>query len=374
MPTSAGLRRRVYFWSTVLGACVLVITWAMQIGRPDPDLFVLYGNPVLLLQCAWLFWWLLSGRPLRPAEQVVLVVNTVGILVQLLLALVGGQPHLIDLTGSAYWTLVALSILSFLVFTNRQALTFTLGFYLLSVALPWAVLLARQGSLSGYGELVRVQLVCGTVLVLLSVLAWYRESFVAERGQRLSLEHLANTDPLTQIPNRRALYPEIERLLAETRTRPGGCLILLDIDHFKRVNDTFGHNVGDEVLIRMATLLRADLRDGDTVGRWGGEEFLLTLPGLPLSLAEKVAERLRSRVEEQLGVGSHPITASFGVTLCAQDDDLQSCTARADRALYTAKAAGRNRVVCVASAAGERSAPGLAETTPLTLSASTEPS
>jgi len=369
MPTSAGLRRRVYFWATVLGVCVLVITWATQIGRPNPDLFVLYGNPVLLLQCAWLVWWLLSGRPLRPAEQVVLVVNTLGILVQLLLALVGGKPHLIDLTGSAYWTLVALSILSFLIFTNRQALTFTAGFYLLSVALPWSVLLARGGGLSGYGELLRVQLVCGTVLVLLSVLAWYRESFVAERGQRLSLEHLANTDPLTQIPNRRALYPEIERLLAETHTRPGGCLILLDIDHFKRVNDTFGHNVGDEVLIRMATLLRAELRDGDTVGRWGGEEFLLTLPGLSLDLGEKVAGRLRRRIEEQLGVGGHPITASFGVTLCAQSDDLQSCTGRADRALYAAKASGRNRVVCAPGANAlsvDRPAPGLEETAPLT--------
>ncbi|WP_456831189.1 GGDEF domain-containing protein [Deinococcus sp. UYEF24] len=342
---SVELRRRVYLWVTLLGSAVLIATWLMQVRRPDPDPYVLFANPVLLLQCCWLVWWLLTGRPLLLAERVVLLLNTVGIMVQLLLAMIAGRPHLIDLTGSAYWTLVALSILSFLIFNNRQALLFTATFFTLSVILPWAALLTRGEAFSAYGELVRVQLVCGVVLTLLTILAWYRQQFTVERGERLSLEYLANTDPLTQLPNRRALYPKIERLLSEAATGTGGCLILLDVDHFKRINDTFGHNVGDDVLTRMAALIRADLRDGDTVGRWGGEEFLITLPGLSLTLGEQVAERVRGHLERQMLGHGQGVTASFGVTSCRASDDLQSCTARADRALYAAKAAGRNRVV-----------------------------
>ena len=281
------------------------------------------------------------------AERVVFVVQALAVVSQTLLAMVQGQGQLVGLTSSAYWTLVALSILSFLIFSNRQALLFLAAMFALSVALPWGVLIARGDSLSGYAELARVQLTCGTILALLSGLAWYRESFTVERGQRLSLEHLAHTDPLTGLPNRRALYREIEGLLEETRLGAGGCLILLDIDHFKRVNDTFGHNVGDEVLIRLAALIRADLRDGDTVGRWGGEEFLITLPGLPAALGGQVAERLRRRLEQQVFGHGQGVTASFGVTCCTVSDDLQGCIACADRALYAAKTAGRNRVVSV---------------------------
>ena len=345
--TSGALRRRVYLWAIVFGSCILIATWLTQIRRPAPDLYVLYGHPVVLLQCVWAAWWLLRGKPLIVAERAVLVVQALAVLSQTLLAMVQGQGQLVGLTSSAYWTLVALSILSFLIFSNRQALLFLAVLFALSVALPWGVLIARGDSLSGYPELARVQLTCGVILALLSGLAWYRESFTVERGQRLSLEHLAHTDPLTGLPNRRALYREIEELLTQTRQGVGGCLILLDVDHFKRVNDTFGHNVGDEVLIRLAALIRAELRGGDTVGRWGGEEFLITLPGLPAALGGQVAERLRGHLEQQVFGHGQGVTASFGVTCCTVSDDLQGCIARADRALYAAKTAGRNRVVSV---------------------------
>jgi diguanylate cyclase (GGDEF)-like protein len=350
MVTSEALRRRVYLWATLMGSVVLTVTWFIQGDRPHPDPYVLFANPVLLLQCVWIAWWLLRGKALIVAERVVFMVNVFAILAQVFLATVTGGHELLGVASSAYWTLVAISILSFLILSNRQALLFTATFFALGVILPWSALFFRGDALTDYSELGRVQLVCGVVLVLLSVLAWYREGFTEERGQRLSLEHLAHTDPLTGVPNRRALYREIEGLLEGTRRGAeglgmGGCLILLDVDHFKRVNDTFGHNVGDEVLVRLAALIRTDLRDGDTVGRWGGEEFLITLPGLPLELGEQVAERLRGHLERQMPSHGPGVTASFGVTSCTPADDLQSCTARADRALYVAKTEGRNRVV-----------------------------
>ncbi|WP_425145769.1 GGDEF domain-containing protein [Deinococcus sp.] len=349
--TSDALRRRVYLWAIVLGSGVLIVVWTMQLRRPAPDYYVLVGHPLLLLQCIWAAAWLLRGRALIVAERVVFVVNALAILVQMLMALIADQRQLLSLTSAAYWMLVALSILSFLIFSNKQALLFSAGFYGVSVALPWSALLARGSSLSTFSELARVQLTSGVVLVLLSILAWYRESFTVERGQRLSLEHLANTDPMTQVPNRRALYREIEHLLEGARTGGDGCLILLDIDHFKRINDTFGHNVGDEVLIWLASMIQDDLRETDAIGRWGGEEFLMTLPGLSAELGGQVAERLRLRLEQQAFGYGQQVTASFGVTCCTADDDLQSCTARADRALYAAKTAGRNRVAILPAAA-----------------------
>ena len=313
MVTSEALRRRVYLWATLMGSLVLIVTWFVQGVRPHPDPYVLFANSVLLLQCVWIAWWLLRGNVLIVAEQVVFTVNAFAILAQISLATVTGRYELVSVVSAAYWTLVAVSILSFLILTNRQALMFTATFFSLGVVLPWSALLVRGDSLAGYSELGRVQLVCGVVLVLLSVLAWYREGFTAERGKRLSLERLAHTDPLTGVPNRRALYREIEGFLEGTRLAMEGCLILLNVDHFKRINDTSGHNVGDE-------------------------EFVITLPGLPLSLGEQVAERLRGHLERQM------LSSGHGVTCCRPGDDLQSCIARADRALYAAKAAGRNRV------------------------------
>ncbi len=136
------------------------------------------------------------------------------------------------------------------------------------VALPWASLLSHGARLDTYrlgicGEPIRVQLTCGVVPGLLSALAWCRERFTAERGERLSLEGMAYTDPTTGLPNRRALYPRTEDLLAAARAGETGSLILYDIGHFKRVNDTCGHSVGDEVLITLPGQSAEQARQGD---------------------------------------------------------------------------------------------------------------
>ncbi|GMA17155.1 GGDEF domain-containing protein (plasmid) [Deinococcus metallilatus] len=340
-----GLRRQVYFWALGLGSVILVATWVLQTRRPTPDPYVLYGHPVLLLQCLWAVVWLLQRRSLLVAERVVFIVNSVAVLAQLFLSLLTRDNQVLGLASGAYWMLVAVSILSYLMFSTRQALWLSAAFYGLGVVLPWAALVSRGEGLGAQPELARVQLTCGAILVLLYSLAWYRERFLVERGQRLTLEQLANTDPLTQLPNRRALYPVIERLLEEGGRGTVGCLILFDLDHFKRINDTHGHNAGDEVLIRGGGLIRAALRDTDHLGRWGGEEFLITLPGVSASQGQDIAERLRTRLAAHTFPGVGQVTASFGVAPCLPGDDLPRWTARADAALYRAKDEGRNRVV-----------------------------
>ncbi|EYB69209.1 hypothetical protein DEIPH_ctg011orf0202 [Deinococcus phoenicis] len=328
-----------------MGSSILIAVWILQWGRPVPDPFVLYGHPVLLLQCLWATIWLLQGRPLIVAERVVFLMNSLAVLVQLFLSLLAQEDRVLDLSSGAYWMLVAVSILSFLMFSTRHALWLSAGFYTLGVVLPWAALLARGTALATQPELLRVQLTCGAILVLLYSLAWYRERFLVERGQRLTLEQLANTDPLTHLPNRRALYPAVEALLAEVRLGTPGCLVLFDLDHFKRINDTHGHNVGDEILIGSARLVRTALRDTDHLGRWGGEEFLIVLPGVGVVQGQSIAERLRDGLAAHTFAGVGRVTASFGVAALTPHDDLSSSIARADAALYAAKAAGRNCVI-----------------------------
>lgn len=344
LPGAEALRRRLYLAATALGSAVLVSVWVLQLRQGTAEPFVRFGYPAMLVMCGWAAVWLLQGRSLLLAERVVFLVNAVAILAQLGLGLVTPQTPGVDLTSPAYWMLVAVSILSYLIYSTRGGLWFSAGFYLVGVALPWAALALRGEGPGDQPALARVQLTCGAVLLLVYSLAWYRERFMFEHGQRLILEKLANTDPLTGLLNRRALYAAVGKLLEDVRQGESGALILFDLDHFKRVNDAFGHNAGDQVLIGTAELCRGTLRGSDSLGRWGGEEFLIVLPGVTASQAECVAERLRRLVEACTFAEVGRVTASFGVTTCLPGDDLRRCLARADAALYRAKAAGRNRV------------------------------
>lgn len=345
-PASEELRRRLYLAALGVGAAVLALVWLLTWRRGPYDPYVLYVHPLLLLMCLWTAAWLLGGRPLVVAERVVFVANMLAIAVQMALALIAPEDAALGLASAAYWMLVALSILSYLLLSARGALLVSAGMYGLSVTLPWTGLALRGRGPGDLPELVRVQLTCGAILVLLYGLAWYREHFLLERGERLTLEALANTDALTGLPNRRALYGAVERLLGTTDQGKPACLILLDLDHFKGINDRYGHNTGDAVLTQAATRLRGELRGGDAVGRWGGEEFLIVLPGADAAGGVQVAERLR----RELGTLPFPevgtVTASLGVAQAEPGDDLDRWVARADAALYRAKAAGRNRV-CV---------------------------
>ncbi|MBA4111430.1 MAG: GGDEF domain-containing protein [Leptothrix sp. (in: Bacteria)] len=182
-----------------------------------------------------------------------------------------------------------------------------------------------------------------TILVLLSGM-YYR--FVLQSEQQL--REMATTDPLTRLRNRRSVLDTSEAEAAKQR-RVGRPLsfILCDVDHFKTVNDTHGHEAGDNVLKAVATILRSGVREVDHAARWGGEEFLLLLPETASPGAELVANRLREAIA-QLQVpgkdGPLNVTMTFGISNLHLNEPIDQAIARADKALYQGKHRGRNRV------------------------------
>lgn len=168
--------------------------------------------------------------------------------------------------------------------------------------------------------------------------------------QNVELQRLANVDPMTGARNRRSFFPEFERMFLEARQR-GLALsfIMSDIDKFKSVNDVYGHQIGDKVIQKFASILLRSARESDVVCRYGGEEFCIALPGTDAQQAHAVAERIREQVEAEVGpslpLDTKPvITASFGVaSVSGGAPSAEALADQADQALYHSKHSGRNR-------------------------------
>ncbi len=185
------------------------------------------------------------------------------------------------------------------------------------------------------------------------VRSWYFEAAQLKRAMLTGIGLLqlrmgrlrqdAQTDPMTGLHNRRGLELEVETWLAVGREFS---VMVIDIDHFKRVNDRHGHDVGDRVIVCVARLMRAHSREGDVVCRLGGEEFLMLFPGMPAAEALRIADRLREAIAAMdMGLDG-PVTVSGGVAAWPRDgEDFAQVLKAADQALYRAKGSGRNRVM-----------------------------
>lgn len=182
-------------------------------------------------------------------------------------------------------------------------------------------------------------------LVLFAAVVVLRSQQRRAREDADALHRLATTDMLTGLRNRRAMQQVlVEDIAASRRHERPLVLALIDVDHFKAINDRLGHDAGDAVLRQVALLMRAELREVDRLGRWGGEEFLLCAPDTGLGAAHALAERLRRAVSgHDFGQGV-PVTVSIGLAPLLADDSPERLLQRADRALYRAKGQGRNRV------------------------------
>lgn len=185
--------------------------------------------------------------------------------------------------------------------------------------------------------------------------------FFSSYQHRLQVAHLtvdelallSNTDELTGLPNRRrvgeVLHAELVRFANTSRTF---AVLMIDVDHFKAVNDRFGHAAGDDVLVALAARTAGSLRAIDLLGRWGGEEFVAILPEITSENTMHLAESLRQRIAASPLPGGQVVTISCGAACARPGDTAEALLERADAALYAAKRRGRNRVECADSASG----------------------
>jgi polar amino acid transport system substrate-binding protein len=171
-----------------------------------------------------------------------------------------------------------------------------------------------------------------------------KEKEIIKKNQQL--EQLATHDFLTGIYNRKKADEYIENVLYDNERykEPSG-IILYDIDHFKQVNDTYGHQVGDSVLVELSQLVSNNIRQTDFFARWGGEEFLIICKNADSKHLNLLAENLRQNIKQHVFSIVGNITVSFGITECKVGDTDQAVLNRADKALYKAKELGRDKII-----------------------------
>jgi len=172
------------------------------------------------------------------------------------------------------------------------------------------------------------------------------QCFMNDVTSKKELERLSITDKLTGLNNRHKLDQVMSYEFSQfQRYGTGFSVILMDMDDFKKVNDTYGHIAGDRVLVKLANILKANVRDSDTCGRWGGEEFLIIVPKANEEEAAHVAEKLRKSIESESFSIEDPVTASVGVAGIETGSNITKLLSNADKALYKAKRSGKNIVV-----------------------------
>lgn len=220
-------------------------------------------------------------------------------------------------------------------------------------AFKYAPLFARfpinaDGSMAAGWLAIRIEIAFTLIAISLISMAAVQRWVVRENLYK----EMSTIDGLTRLTNRRCFIERGHRELSRARRISSGGVscIMIDLDHFKNINDTWGHHAGDQVLVAAANILLANARQHDEVGRYGGEEFALLLPGTPEAAAVKLAERIREKIASTtVEVDGHSISmsASFGVAYYPAEcvDGLNDLLKIADKALYAAKDAGRNRVM-----------------------------
>lgn len=243
---------------------------------------------------------------------------------------------------------------------NRRGLAVAVVFILLA-ALAYALNPAlRAGPPPGAAVIINLSLLMMFITLQAYLYEDWRERAYAENSKLLArLETLSYTDSLTGLKNRRTMEDILEQEI-DRSLRHGNalCFAIVDIDHFKDVNDSFGHAGGDSVLSELAQLFTQGIRRADKVGRWGGEEFAFICPETDLEEARALFERLRERIGgHSFSVGTR-ITISIGISAFRDSDSQTSLAIRADKAMYLAKQGGRDRTCTEADLSPQAERPG----------------
>lgn len=334
-------RRQAYLGAVILSLPVIIWTWLLRF-----DMFfwrITYGGLIvgLIVAGAGL---LNPNIPLRWIERFVILVNFMFGFVKYIYLVYDPSAHdLVNWLGEIqanFWTIAIGFILTYIVFERKNALWICLG----QIVLILLVTIPRLPEFSSeiIREFFRLETRLLAVAFITLILAKAKDDLLETQNRALDVETLAYLDSLTGLPNRRALSQMIEKRMAETNVQLG--LVVADVDFFKSINDTYGHDVGDLVLQEAAALLKGSLRERDLVGRWGGEEFVILLHEGNAVQHIQTIERIRQGIENREFVQKVHVTFSFGGSDFQRGDTLEKLFSRADQALYVAKSKGRNRV------------------------------
>jgi diguanylate cyclase (GGDEF)-like protein len=343
-------RSRIALATAILALVSAGSGWWIERLEGNPDSFERYGLPLIALAAA-VTAALHRTRVGRDLQVGLLGIGAFLLLERLHNALAGDLPGA-ELYVEAYEVVCWLPLpylFAYVLLPTRRALLFSLALLGAACAVMWSSVSGRP-ELVGRLDLLEMVFANVACVFFIHTLSSLKERWAAAESLATALRHLAETDHLTGLPNRREVTARIEREILRS-VRYGGplALLLFDLDGFKNVNDRFGHEAGDRALRRAAAIALGLLRSTDVCGRWGGEEFLIALPGVGLEGGRESAERMRRALEtERAGEGEPRLTASFGVTAFVPGDTLESLVRRADAALYEAKRTGRNRVELVA--------------------------
>lgn len=288
------------------------LTGALAVGFLDTALVVVIASVVVY---GWRF-----GKTERTGKFLV-VIGSVGALM---------SSEMLGVVG-VFWMYVAI-VANFFLTTNLRFATVS--------TCAVVLLLAATGKSFDNAALMWSFVATSGLLAVLSYIVAHQYGM-----QRANLERLADTDPLTGAFNRRVMERELH-LAVEEHARKGTpmSVILMDIDHFKHINDRFGHEKGDNVLSAFAGLIMRNTRLNDRFFRFGGEEFLMLVHNGDADEAESIAEKIRHATEQSLDAGLQDVTVSLGVAGLARGESCEQWISRADAAMYRAKASGRNRV------------------------------
>lgn len=343
-------KRVVYQVASGFAAIVTILSW---VTREPGDVIVEFGYPALLLLLVGFVVVLRRWRvPLWPVELTMFGLLSFVVLGRLLwhLHFAGSlDEHLLILTGAHYWSVGALIVGSFVMLDRRAGAIAGTAILLVS-GLMVATSVWREVAATGtmptdaISYLARVHGFLAALLALTAALSSMREDLHRALARAEVLNERATTDPMTGLANRWAGQERLvqERSAAQRYERPLA-IILVDLDHFKAINDAHGHVAGDGVLEVVSEVIRRTVREADLVVRWGGEEFLIIAPDTGVDAAGQLAERCRTAIAAEQPEGLL-VTATFGVAELRRGEDLDELMRRADRALYAAKDHGRDRV------------------------------
>lgn len=331
-------KRWLYFWALLAGIPSVFLAWSYY-GQSNA--FIHFGYPFLLvLMVAWVGGVLWRRIPLRWLEYSVITSISLLFFVKYIYLLFF-EPNLYAEWAEVeaiFWSMSMIFIIGYVAAAHHVALRMALFYGFLTLAIGAWRLYPSEYTL--FLELLRLQVRLFGIALLAFILAKAKDDLITAQREAANMEWMANTDHLTYLPNRRMLTALLEQRL---RGSAAFAVLLVDIDHFKSINDTYGHNAGDVVLTRVAQTLQTHLRPTDLAARWGGEEFLVLVHEHEQENVLRLAERLRREVEN-MQVENIRLTISVGAAVRRKDDDLNTLVERADKALYAAKLGGRNQV------------------------------